>query len=56
MVDAKYKVRKIDGEKYAKVNDLIKFLNEIIVDSNRPTAEKMLAIELKAEFVSIRQN
>jgi hypothetical protein len=56
MPTAKYKVRKINGEKYAKVNDLIKFLNEIIVDVHRPTEEKRLAIELKAEFVSIRQN
>jgi len=56
MQNAKVCMIKDKGEPYVKVSDLIELLNEVIIEPDRPTEEKRLAIELKADFVSMRKH
>lgn len=56
MPDRKVRIIKNHGEPYVKIDDLIQLMNEVIIDDKRPTEEKRLAIELKSDFVTIRQN
>ena len=56
MPNKKVRIIKNHGSPYVKIDDLIDLMNEVIIDDKRPTDEKRLAIELKSDFVTIRQS